>query len=104
MQTTQIHTVTYNAASRAFEARVSIVDDGELFTYPCALRAPLDMDSPLAARRLVEMARRQHMRNLRPAVSRRPANLLASNLLGNVPSEVASATDALWQRMLGRAA
>ena len=65
MQATQIHSVTYNAATRAFEARVSIVEDGEVFTYPCALRAPMDMDSTVAARRLVELARRQHSRGLR---------------------------------------
>jgi hypothetical protein len=99
MQATQIHSVTYNAATRAFEARVSIVEDGEVFTYPCALRAPMDMDSTVAARRLVELARRQHSRGLRTR-SRRPL----SGLAAHVPADVATATDALWQRMLGRAA
>ena len=100
MQTVQIHTVTYNAASRAFEARVSVIDDGEVFTYPCALRAPMDMDSTLASRQLAEMARRQHGRAAGSTRSRRPANVLAAY----VPAEISSATDALWQRMLGRAA
>lgn len=100
MQTVQIHTVTYNAATRAFEARVSIIDDGEVFTYPCALRAPMDMDSTLAARRLADMARRQHTRTAGATRSRRPANVFAAY----IPAEITSATDALWQRMLGRAA
>lgn len=100
MQTVQIHTVTYNAAARAFEARVSILDDGEVFTYPCALRAPMDMDSTIASRKLADMARRQHGRKARPTLSRRPADVLAAY----IPADVNTATDALWQRMLGRAA
>jgi hypothetical protein len=100
MQSTQIHNVTYNAAARAFEARVAITDDGEVFTYPCSLRAPMDMDSTLAARRLVELAKRRHNRQERGPVSRRPENVLNAY----IPAEVSSATDALWQRMLGRAA
>ncbi|MEC8666737.1 MAG: hypothetical protein VXY45_02775 [Pseudomonadota bacterium] len=100
MQTTQIQNVTYNPASRAFEARVSITEDGEIFTYPCALRAPMDMESTLAARRLVELALRRHAREARPTVSRRPENVFAAH----IPDEVAHATDALWQRMLGHAA
>jgi len=100
MQSTQIHNVTYNPATRAFEARVAITDGGEIFTYPCSLRAPMDMDSTLAARRLVELAKRRHNREDHALVSRRPENVLAPH----IPAEVASATDALWQRMLGRAA
>jgi hypothetical protein len=100
MQTVQIHTVTYNAATRAFEARVSLADAGEVFTYPCSLRAPIDLDSAVATRRLAELARRKHLRATRPTLSRRPANLFAAK----IPAEVASATDALWQRMLGHAA
>jgi len=100
MQTTRIENVTYNPAARAFEARVSIADDGEIFTYPCALRAPMDMDITLAARRLVELAQRRHQRAERPTVARRPDTFLAPH----IPAEVSSATDALWQRMLGRAA
>lgn len=100
MQTIQIQNVTYNAATRAFEARVSITDGGDIFTYPCALRAPLDMDTTLAARRLVELARRRHTRALRPTVARRPEHILSDH----VPQDVTSATDALWQRLLGQAA
>ena len=100
MTTTQIHNVSYNAATRAFEARVSITDDGEVFTYPCALRAPMDMDSTVAARRLAELAQRQHARAVRPTLSRRPANVFSAH----VPRDISSATDALWQRMLGHAA
>lgn len=100
MQTVQIHEVTYNPASRAFEARVAISDHGDIYTYPCALRAPMDMDIPLASRRLVDMAQRRHARATGPAVSRRPDNVLSTY----VPAEIAAATDALWQRLLGRAA
>ncbi|WP_407493641.1 hypothetical protein [Pseudooceanicola sp. MF1-13] len=100
MQSTQIQNVTYNPAARAFEARVSIVEGGEIFTYPCSLRAPMDMDSTLAARRLVELAKRRHARDVKGLVSRRPENVLTTH----IPAEVISATDALWQRMLGRAA
>ncbi|WP_375173892.1 hypothetical protein [Pseudooceanicola sp.] len=100
MMTTQIHTVTYNAAMRAFEARVSIAEGGEVFTYPCSLRAPMDMDSTLAARQLVEIAKRRHGRANRPTVSRRADPGFAAH----VPSEIATATDALWLRMLGHAA
>lgn len=97
--TTQIKTVTYNPASRAFEARVTLREAGREYTYPCALRAPLDMDSGVVHRRLAEMAERRHARDHRPMHSTRPDNILA-----HVPAEIASATDALWQRMLGRAA
>lgn len=100
MPTTQIQNVSYNPAERAFEARVSILDGGEVFTYPCSLRAPLDMDSTLAARQLAELAKRRHARNARPTVARRPENLFAAY----VPAEINNATDALWQRMLGHAA
>ena len=100
MQTTQVQNVTYNPARRAFEARVVIADGAELFTYPCQLRAPMDMDATLAARRLAEMAGRMHARTVRPMVSHRPQNVFSTH----VPADVASATDALWQRMLGHAA
>ena len=99
MTATQIRNITYNPASRAFEARVTLKDDGLEYTYPCALRAPLDMDSGVVSRRLAEMAERRHARAHRPMHSHRPENILA-----HVPAEIASATEALWQRMLGRAA
>lgn len=100
MQTTQVQNVTYNPAARAFEARVVIADGGDIYTYPCSLRAPMDMDTTLAARRLAELAARRHARTVRPMVSRRPQNVFSTH----VPAEVATATEALWQRMLGHAA
>ncbi|EAQ03111.1 hypothetical protein OB2597_13243 [Pseudooceanicola batsensis HTCC2597] len=100
MQTTRIQNITYNPASRAFEARVAIHEGGEVFTYPCSLRAPIDMDTTLAARRLVELARRRHVRASHPTRARRPENIIAAH----VPTDVSTATDALWQRMLGHAA
>ena len=99
MTTTQIQTITYNPASRAFEARVILKDAGEEYTSPCALRAPLDMDTTVVSRQLAEMASRRHARDHRPMHSHRP-----EHVLGHVPAEVASVTDALWQRLLGRAA
>ncbi|WP_136635886.1 hypothetical protein [Pseudooceanicola onchidii] len=99
MTTTQINHVTYNPASRAFEARVTLRENGTEYTYPCALRGPLDMDSGVVTRKLAEMALRRHSRDYRPMHSQRPDNILA-----HVPAEITSATDALWQRMLGHAA
>ena len=105
MQTVQITDITYNPASRAFEARVSLTQGGEVFTYPCSLRAPMDMDSALATRKLIELGKRKHARMIKPLVARRPANVLhAKALAAHVPAEVTSATNALWSRMLGRAA
>lgn len=100
MQTTQIHNVTYNAATRAFEARVSISEAGEVITYPCALRGPIDMDITVASRKLADLAQRQHGRLTRPVRARRPETVLSDH----TPASVSHATDALWQRMLGRAA
>ncbi|GGE38083.1 hypothetical protein GCM10011360_27350 [Primorskyibacter flagellatus] len=99
MTTTRIQNITYNPATRAFEARVTLRHADEDYTYPCALRAPIDTDSGIVARRLIEMAERRHARDASEMRSRRPANLLS-----HVPAEIASATDMLWQRMLGHAA
>ena len=100
MLTAQINTVTYNPAARAFDARVTITEGGEVFTYPCSLRAPMDTDTTIASRQLVELAKKRHARDARLLVSRRPENILNTH----IPAEVTHATDALWQRMLGRAA
>ncbi|MGI3170094.1 hypothetical protein ACRARG_13125 [Pseudooceanicola sp. C21-150M6] len=98
--TPEIRTVTYNPASRAFEARVTITDAGEVYTYPCALRASLDLEMGSVKKSLAEMAMRRHSRDHRGLRSHRPENVLAAH----VPTEVMAATEALWQRLLGRAA
>jgi len=36
--------VRYNAKHGAFEARVDIHRDGNVFRYPCEVKAPLSMD------------------------------------------------------------
>lgn len=102
---TQVQNITYNPAQRAFEACVTLRDRGETFAYPCALRAPLDMDYGDVTRRLIELARRRHDRkltNLRtqldPKRDRAPLPKTA------LPVEVDMATTALWQRILNRAA
>ena len=98
--TPEIRNVTYNPASRAFEARVTIADGGQIYSYPCALRASLDLEMGSVKKALAEMALRRHGREHRPLHSHRPENVLAAH----VPTEVMAATQALWQRLLGRAA
>ncbi|KGM46570.1 hypothetical protein [Pseudooceanicola atlanticus] len=94
--TTEIRNIAYNPATRAFEARVTVKDNGLDYTYPCALRAPLDMDAGVVSRRLSELARRRHSRDNRPMHSHRPDTVLSDYL----PPEVTAATDALWKRLL----
>ncbi len=98
--TPEIRMIGYNPATRAFEARVTILDAGARYTYPCALRAPLNMDTSDVSRRLVEMARRRHARDHRPVHAHRPETILSDH----VPDEVTQATSALWQKMLRPAA
>lgn len=96
---TRIASIRYNPASRAFEAAVTLHDGGEVFTYPVALRAPMDADYETVTRALAEMAGRRHARG-RPTMRARSDE----TLLDHVPTGVAEATSSLWDRLLRRAA
>ena len=44
MQTIRLHQVFYDPQRGAFVARVDVERDGQVFRYPCEVRAPQDMD------------------------------------------------------------
>ena len=56
----QLDHVTYNAATRAFEARAILHDHGNRYTYACAIDAPITMEFDDAAGRMSRQAFRLH--------------------------------------------
>ena len=100
-QSSRISDIRYNAADRAFEAVVTLYRHGEAFSFPISLRAPLDTDYSRVAEAMTTMAQRRLDRgDTRLRATRRPD----SSALGNIPMAVHSATNSLWDRLLGRAA
>ncbi|QOL81671.1 hypothetical protein [Pseudooceanicola spongiae] len=97
---TRISTIRYNPADRAFEASVTLYDRGEAFTYPISLRGPITMDYTDVSAAVVDMARRRHTRDDTAMRARRPD----MHGFENLPAIVHQATNALWDRLLRRAA
>ena len=52
----QLGDVRYNAKQGAFEARVDIHRDGQVFRYPCEVKAPLNMDIDRVRQHLTQRA------------------------------------------------
>ncbi|KAA2312570.1 hypothetical protein DL237_17000 [Pseudooceanicola sediminis] len=97
---TRISTIRYNPAERAFEACVTLFDRGEAFTYPISLRAPITMDYADVSIAVVDMAQRRHTRQDSTMRARRPD----MHSFDSLPAIVHQATNALWDRLLRRAA
>jgi len=72
---TEVSDVIYNAASQAFEAKVTVHDAEGASSYPCAIHAPLDMSFERAAAGLAKQALRKHGKPtaLRSFVARLPS-------------------------------
>lgn len=58
--TIQFDDVRYNPERGAFEALVRLYDDGQTYSYPSHVCAPLHADFRVIARGLTEAARRAH--------------------------------------------
>ena len=52
--------IRYNPEQAAFETLVRILDDGDVFSYPVQLRAPLQADFDIIAHGLTQKARHAH--------------------------------------------
>lgn len=52
--------IRYNPELAAFEALVRILDNGDVFSYPVQLHAPLQADFSVIARGLTQKARNAH--------------------------------------------
>jgi hypothetical protein len=66
-QITQLSDVTYNAASRCFEALVTLHDAGQPRRYACAIAAPITTPFAVAAKGLITQALRQHRAGSAPS-------------------------------------
>lgn len=56
MQRIELGDVRYNAKQGAFEARVDIHREGQVFRYPCEVQGPLDMDIVRVKQHLTQRA------------------------------------------------
>lgn len=56
----QFDDIRYNPERGAFETLVRLYDDGQTYSYPCHVSAPLHAEFPMIARGLDEAARRAH--------------------------------------------
>ena len=105
MMKTRISEIRYNPAERAFEAMVTLFDKGQAFGYPVSLEAPLDAEYEDVSRRLTEMARHRHDRGAEGLYSHRPDTEHGlEHGLDVIPAMVQQATQALWDRIMKRAA
>ncbi|NIZ11484.1 hypothetical protein [Pseudooceanicola sp. HF7] len=98
---TQIADIRYNPADRAFEAMVTLFDKGRAYGYPLSLQAPLDMEYDEVMRRLAAMARSRHERGA-PGMHSTRAD--PEQGIEAIPAMVQQATQALWDRIMQRAA
>ncbi len=71
----QFKDIRYNPERAAFEALVTLHDNGQTFTYPAHVNAPLNAEFPLISRGLVQAARRAHRAETGVVRSRRRARL-----------------------------
>ncbi len=71
---TELANVIYNAATQAFEAKVTVHDQTETCSYACELKAPIDLSFKRAASGLIEQALRKHgaPSGLRSVLTRAP--------------------------------
>lgn len=56
----QFDAVRYTPENGAFETLVRIHDQGQVFSYPAQVVAPIDADFAFVARRLTQAAHRAH--------------------------------------------
>ncbi|MGR3323566.1 MAG: hypothetical protein ACU0DK_16730 [Pseudooceanicola sp.] len=98
-QKSRISQITYNPATRCFEAAVTLIDADEAHTYPVSLPAPLDSAYADITRAVLAAARRQHAAARKKMRSKRPAqDALAMPVV--VPPAVREATVGLWDRLM----
>ncbi|QPM91827.1 hypothetical protein [Pseudooceanicola algae] len=100
--TTRISDIRYNPADRAFEAMVTLVDKGQAYSYPVSLPGALDRDCDEVSRTLTTIAKRRHDRNAPVLRSIHPNDEALPH--ETIPAMVQQATQALWERIMGRAA
>ena len=62
MQTlkTELSDVIYNAAEQTFEAKVTVHEGAEQYTYPCSMPGAIDVSFEDAAKGLTDQALRRH--------------------------------------------
>ncbi|WP_375687427.1 hypothetical protein [Pseudooceanicola sp. LIPI14-2-Ac024] len=104
-QKSRISQITYNPATRCFEAAVTLMEGDEAYTYPVSLPAPLDSAYADVTRAVLAKAQQAH-RATRPGIrSLKPTrDALAMPIV--IPPSVREATVGLWDRLLndGKAA
>ncbi len=72
-ETIEFHKIRYNPADEAFEARVSILDNGIVLEYAVSVKAPVTAEYTLIVRRLTEVAKSAHQHTLGAMRLRRAA-------------------------------
>ncbi|MFK7874494.1 MAG: orotidine 5-phosphate decarboxylase [Paracoccaceae bacterium] len=78
---TELNDVIYNAATQAFEAKVTVHNGTATSSYACAIEAPISMSFKQAAKGLTKQALRKHgaPKGLRSAIVAAP-HLVAARL------------------------